>query len=396
MRIENLTANPRLDQSVFVAAITGAHYAVEALPYVVMFYPGLKLNPFHELLYSGASEARTVIVPLSDLKTVEEINWGDRFAVHLHWLHGLLSSARSEQEANAIVPAVAERIMRWKQRGVKIIWTVHNVLPHQPRFPEAEQALHRIMAEQADLIHVMNEQTAALVKPWYELPPSRVACVPHPSYAGWYGNAVGKKQARQMLGVADDEAVFLFFGSIQPYKGLLELVQAFESLRAEQPARRMRLLIAGGVASEKYAQSVKRLAAMSVGVSVITRSIPEGHVQVYFNAADVTVAPYTRTLNSGVALLAATFRRPMVAPAMGAMMEVMGADHPLLYDATDDDGLLSAMRRSLDHIPEPGYFDRILERHEPGRISAEFFAEVKKMFDRKPRARRRHSQGRKK
>jgi len=396
VRIENLTASPLSAVSDFVAAITGPHYAADILPYVVMPYPGQALNPFHELLYGAADIAKTVVVPLSDLRTVEQIHWGDRLAIHLHWLHVLFKSARSDKDADAIVLDFGERIGRWKERGIRVIWTVHNILPHQQRFPDAELALHRMVAEHADLIHVMNHQTAELTRPWYELPRSRIACIPHPSYAGWYGNTIRKSHARRMLGIADDEIVFLCFGSIQPYKGLLELVRAFERLRTQYPEKRMRLLIAGGVASAEYAKSVKQLALAGSGISVIARRIPEGHVQVYFNAADVAVAPYTRTLNSGVALLAATFRRPLVAPAMGAMAEVLGAGHPLLYDPKAEDGLDAAMGRSLGYVAEPGYFDEILERHEPGKISTAFFAEVQKMFEGKAPVRKGRLQGRKK
>lgn len=361
-----------------------------------MYYPVLKLNPFLELLYGGAGAAGVVVIPLSDIRVVDEIAWGDRTVIHLHWLHTLLSPAKSQGEAHVIVEEFAQTISGWKARGIKIVWTVHNVLPHRPRFPDAELALHQLVSVEADLVHVMNRQTPRLAESSYRLPDGRTVHVPHPSYAGWYGNALGRAQARQLLGIRDDEWVFLCFGSLQRYKGLMELVEAFESLRKENPARRVRLLIAGIVADTEYVKQLKQRAAACSEISIIARSIPEGHIQVYFNGADVIVAPYTRTLNSGVALLAATFRRPMVAPAMGAMTEVLGAEHPLLYDAAREAGLLDAMRQSVDHTVQPGYFDEILERHEPNRISALFFAEVKKMLDGKPRPRKGRAQGRRK
>ncbi|MDM9557751.1 glycosyltransferase [Bordetella petrii] len=392
--LDNLSANPRSVPSAFVAAVTGARHAAECLPKVLMYYPALKLNPFHELLYARAGEAETAVIPMADVTWLTEIGWTGRLGIHLHWLQGVLKGARSEEEARSMAQGFESLMAGWKERGIKIIWTVHNILPHQRRFPNAEVLLHKATAKYADLIHVMNKETAKLTRPWYQIPKSRAFYLPHPSYANWYGNVIGRSRARQMLGIADHEFVFLFFGSIQPYKGLIELVQAFDALKTRTPGRRLRLLIVGPNADPEYTNSLKER-AVDAGVSLVPHGVPDEHIQVYFNASDAVVAPYLRSLNSGVALLAATFRKSMVAPDTGAMAEVLGARHPLLYDRTQD-GLIDAMRRAMSYTPEARYFDEILERYEPGKISALFFAEVSKLLDGGAHLVRKRPQGRKK
>ncbi|GAB1579142.1 glycosyltransferase [Bordetella petrii] len=394
MLLDNLTANPRSVPSAFVAAVTGACHAAERLPKILMYYPTLKLNPFHELLYARANEAETAVIPLSDVSWLAEIGWAGRLAIHLHWLQGVLKGARSEEEAKSMAQGFENRMAEWKERGIKIIWTVHNVLPHQRRFPDAEVLLHKVTAKHADLVHVMNRDTAKLTRPWYQIPKSRSFHLPHPSYANWYGNVIGKSRARQILGIADREFVFLFFGSIQPYKGLVELVQAFGALKARVSGQRLRLLIVGPNADPEYTNSLKECAA-DADISLIPHGVPDDHIQVYFNASDTVVAPYLRSLNSGVALLAATFRKPMVAPDTGSMAEVLGTEHPLLYDRSQE-GLVDAMQRAMSHAPEARYFDEILESHEPGKISALFFSEVSKLLDGRARIPQKRPQGRKK
>lgn len=380
MRIDALANQTQSDYSRFLSAVTGAGLAGNSLPYVLFYYPVLRLNPFHELLYGSASRSNVVTVPLSDIKSINEIGWGGSVALHLHWLHPVLKAAASEAEARVLAHEFHQLLRRFKNRGGKIIWTVHNVLPHQARFNTADVEIHKSVANLADGIHVMNSATRELAKPWYSLPQSRTFHVPHPSYQGWYGNVIERDQARQMLGIGSDERVFLCFGSIQPYKGLLELLGAFQRLRNEYEGIQMRLIIAGIVSDPGYGTTLRSLAASCTGVSLVTRSIPEEQVQVYFNAADVAVAPYTRTLNSGVALLAAAFRRPMIAPSLGAMAEVFGFSYPLLYGPEDSNGLLNAMRRSMTYKTEKGYFDRILKRHDRDKVSREFFSHVTRLF----------------
>lgn len=50
--------------------------------------------------------------------------------------------------------------------------------------------------------------------------------------------------------------------------------------------------------------------------------IPKEKVQLFFRAADGVVLPYTEILNSGSALLALSFNRPVLVPEKGAMGEL--------------------------------------------------------------------------
>jgi glycosyltransferase involved in cell wall biosynthesis len=106
----------------------------------------------------------------------------------------------------------------------------------------------------------------------------------------------------------------------------------------------------------------------------------EREVQTLFNAADAAVAPYTRTLNSGVALLASTFDKPLIAPARGGILETYGEASALLYEPLSAGALLDAMRRSLDNPVDPSGIARIRERHAPARVSDEFFAQLTQRF----------------
>jgi glycosyltransferase involved in cell wall biosynthesis len=72
--------------------------------------------------------------------------------------------------------------------------------------------------------------------------------------------------------------------------------------------------------------------------------VPSENLQLYLNACDVVVLPYREDLTSGAAMLALSFGRPVVAPRMGTLEELLTDDCGVLYDPRSDAALVDAMR----------------------------------------------------
>ena len=84
-------------------------------------------------------------------------------------------------------------------------------------------------------------------------------------------------------------------------------------------------------------------------MSAHIKFIPDEEVQVFFHAADVVILPYRAVLTSGSAILAISFGKPVVAPALGLITDLIrDGEDGLLYDPDEPGGLLRAMRRFLD------------------------------------------------
>ncbi len=67
------------------------------------------------------------------------------------------------------------------------------------------------------------------------------------------------------------------------------------------------------------------------------------------NAADAVVLPYRQITTSGAAMLAWSFGKPVIAPALPAFTEPMAAAPflGLLYDPARPDGLAEALRQAI-------------------------------------------------
>jgi beta-1,4-mannosyltransferase len=58
-------------------------------------------------------------------------------------------------------------------------------------------------------------------------------------------------------------------------------------------------------------------------------------LQIYLRASDVVVLPYIEILNSGAAILALSFSRPVLVPARGALIDLreeIGRDWVMTYE----------------------------------------------------------------
>ena len=54
-------------------------------------------------------------------------------------------------------------------------------------------------------------------------------------------------------------------------------------------------------------------------------------MQIYFNASDACVLPYRRVTTSGAALLAYSFGKPIVAPAIGPFPDLITPERGVLF-----------------------------------------------------------------
>src|SRR5690606_7460057 len=113
--------------------------------------------------------------------------------LHLHWTTPIAQQAQSEKDARARVAKLSRVLADLRARGAKVIWTVHNRLPHELTFRDLEIDLTRLIASSADAIHIMAPHTPAAMADVVTLDPRKIRQIPHPSYEGVYDTAVTRE-----------------------------------------------------------------------------------------------------------------------------------------------------------------------------------------------------------
>lgn len=291
----------------------------------VLVFPAYLNNAFLNLLQLSAAADGFRITgahTFDDLVAgVSRLGRGD--VLHLHWTTPIAQQAQSEKDARARVAKLSRVLADLRARGAKVIWTVHNRLPHELTFRDLEIDLTRLIASSADAIHIMAPHTPAAMADVVTLDPRKIRQIPHPSYEGVYDTAVTREEARASFDIADDDTSVLFLGQIRPYKGVDALARA----AATADARRdndLVLMLAGAV---KEMPRAEFRASLPRGLRTVTHLdfVDDADIARWFRAADIACFPYRAILNSGSVHLAATFHVPVILPRDAGLVEQFGS-----------------------------------------------------------------------
>ena len=208
-------------------------------------------------------------------------------------------------------------------RGGSIVLTAHDPLPHRWRFPRRLRWIERKMLELcyrlSDRIIVHNTQGKEVLLREFHQQERRIAVIPHGPYS---------EPADEDSGYPRFDCLrLLAFGSIRENKGLHLTIEAIQ--KAGFASRiPVRLTIAGQVqnaAEEQYWRTCKQLiAAQPDGIEVIESHIADDAVGPLLARHHAVVLPYTEFFSeSGVAALALSHRRPILATAAGGLSELI-------------------------------------------------------------------------
>jgi glycosyltransferase involved in cell wall biosynthesis len=281
-------------------------------------------------LLRGIKRAGKVVSHAWRLASVRwEVARGRVALVHFQWLP---------------LPAIDYILIRWLHGRVPMVFTMHNTsLFHGTSagvqgwrldrcFPlfdrivvhgaySRERALHTGVANERQLVtipHGAFEHYAALASPEVPRPPGPVQ--------------------------------LLFAGTVKPYKGLADLIEALAAVAASCPAGAWHLTIAG---QPSYSMESLRARAEELGVAAhiswSLRAQSEREMAEHLQQCDVVVLPYREIDQSGVLLAAVGMRRAVVATAIGAFPEIVrDGENGLLVPPSDSLALGRAIARLIN------------------------------------------------
>jgi D-inositol-3-phosphate glycosyltransferase len=223
-------------------------------------------------------------------------------------------------------------MMAMLRRRTRVILQCHNVGDKEPAW--WKRALTNLVLRRANVLvtHAAPEASEAwkrsrgrhVVRTF--LPVHELGTAPPP-----------RDEARAILGI-EQPHVALFFGHVRPFKALDVALRAWREVPHDV------LLLVAGEAWWEAEQEYHALAGGLPHVRMEFRFVPDSEVATYFAAADVVLAPYRVEAQSGVALTAFHFARPVIASRAGGLPEIIDGTNGMLIDADDPHGLANAVR----------------------------------------------------
>jgi beta-1,4-mannosyltransferase len=242
--------------------------------------------------------------------------------LHIHWPDSLLE-LQTAKRAMISARKFYTILFLARKRGVKLIWTVHDLVPHDFIYPEIERPFWNWTINQMDGIIALTTKGLLMAQERYpslRATPSFV--IPHGHFRDAYPRIISREHARSSLGIAPTRRMITYFGHIRPYKNIPQLIRAFRAMDDQEAA----LFICGRVGNRVNCEDeIRREAEGYPRVHLVLRYIEPSEIQVYLAAADILAFPYSDILNSGSAILALSHDRPILVPNLGALPELRAA-----------------------------------------------------------------------
>lgn len=283
----------------------------------VLGWPAFKdrdLNPYAWLLYSHVVASGVVVEEC----TPQRLLRGGYDIWHLHWPEHFFSR-RTFIEA-FIKADVLLRLIDWARvRNTKTVWTIHNLWSHESLHPDLESRFWKAFIPKIDGYISLSKAGMEMALERFPVLRGRPGfIVPHGHYRAEYPNNLTRGEARDALGVSLSARVLTYVGLIRLYKNLPQLIRAFRRVRDPEAI----LFITGPVNSPELADTLVKEATSDPRIRLRMNFVPKDELQTYLLASDLVVLPYKEILNSGSALLALSFDRPLLVPLLGSLLEL--------------------------------------------------------------------------
>lgn len=315
----------RVYYSVFQFPVT----RIPALNPGIIFFPDYTYsNPYQTLLYQAIHKKYGINIlgfksPLFTKGILRRYRFQAEL-LHIHWLNSFFDATNSGE-----LRLFFAKIEYAKKLGYKILWTVHNLTPHESSDYEREKDIRKKFAALCDYIAVHGRAAKNMVVEQYATDPEKIFIVLHGAYTGHYEDRVSREKARDYLSLSPKHFVFLFFGAMRKYKGLEDLIDIFRRVHAKHPEAR--LVLAGRLYEAELADLVPGDLLDQGLIQKHFLFIGKDEAQYFFRSADIAVFPYRNILTSGAAILSVTFRVPVIVPDRGLMPELVNPDIGYLY-----------------------------------------------------------------
>lgn len=305
-------------------------------------------NPYQELLYRQLRNKGVSVTYLQFSLPIVTLNIALSMPIllirrmqgynvfHIHWVYAFKQKEKIYHSNFIQYLLLAQyKLFLWqiKALGYKLIWTAHNVLPHELVFRN-DVAARQFLVSKTDLVigHTMST-LSSLEK--LEIYPQKYVTIPHGSYVGVYQDTISRDESRFKLGINRDTFVYAFVGQIRAYKGIDGLLRAYSMIKNDKTT----LIIAGKCREKRLKELLEQ---NKKDIRWIDEHIADDDLQIYFAAADVIVLPFKSVTTSASALMALSFAKSVIVPLLGNLV-YLPDNLKISYNNSDPNGLKNAM-----------------------------------------------------
>ncbi len=320
---------------------------------VIICCPNYTGNPYQPNLYSESKGFNYDVLAVNHLVIDEKLvkaTFSRRLVFHQHWLKDIYWKSLSMEAGTTAIERHIGILRALKSFGATICWTLHNLIDHDatPLQEELNNFALGQMAEVSDPIFIHTHGAGELLSSHCGVDLSgKFVFLEHPLYDNLLSSPRLPLPEEIKAKEIDGRRILVCLGMIRPYKGVPDLIRAFQQVVQGNEDHGLHLIIAGQLHDPEVSENLDGMDEHTRRcISLVARRLTEDELVGLMRLAHVSVTPYKKILTSGSYFLATTFAKPIVAPRQGMFAEIIKEDETgFLYD-----GSVKELARLLTHL----------------------------------------------
>ncbi|MEA1912949.1 MAG: glycosyltransferase family 4 protein [candidate division WOR-3 bacterium] len=248
----------------------------------------------------------------------------------------------------------------------RLLHTAHNLLPHRERAGDYEKFKKLYSFMECVVVH--DKETKKRFKKMFKLPTS-VKVIPHGNLEDFYNtfDETGDYESEELYSktfIGLKRPIFLFIGSIKPYKGFDILLDAVKELNNKGYKYSL-------VVKDRRKKELKNLYYLPI-------ELPYSKLGLIYRNVDAVLLPHTKLSQSVTLFEAGYFEKPVIVSSVGGLKEtVRNGKDGFIFTKEDPKSLAEKMERFIqssskeisnlgknfkEHLVEEYSWDRITEK----------------------------------
>jgi len=245
---------------------------------------------------------------------------GDCDILHMHWPEAYFPNKGDHFDwfRSARFPVDLAR----GTRNCRLVMTAHNFHIHnREQEPFVERAV-KYAYRKASVTFAHSAAAKRQLVEAFGLIPERIRVISHGDLSVELGPPLPKCTARKRLNLRS-ETVALMFGTVEPYKGLEEVISWWQMARPKAT-----LAIVGRPTTAAYGAKILHRIGDASNIRYHPNWLSQDDLRLWLSAADVVVFNYREIFTSGAASLARSFGIPLLIPRR---LTTIALDEPSPY-----------------------------------------------------------------
>ncbi len=307
-------------------------------------------NPYQTLLYKGIRAVHggyaTGFSPRQLTKDYLTQKRLSNSILHLHWLHPFYDAEKKISAKEFIAT-----LKHAKKIGYKVVWTAHNIMPHD--ISVASESIHlyvrQAVLELCDAVITHDHRTSSALEYKFKFDTKKCGIAPHGLYEKTLPDKpTVRKAVRDSLGIARDRFTVLLAGRIRGYKGIERAIDIFLNGKRSL-SDSCTLVIAGYPDDVAIDEKIQLAAALNCEIKYVRGAISDEDLEALFIASDVCLLPYEKSATSGLAFLSISYKTPLITSKLPAFEQFM-EDGMGLWADTD-----AGLERAVEYASKAFY-----------------------------------------